>query len=710
MLKLFYSGTIPFFRVLPMAVLGFVLSMALSAAAQPIFWESEIALALDSRDLIYKQAGIPTAEFYKMRPGYSATGPLSSDTSTPWPFFLRGLSYAGDSAEVAALFFNKAIACTEKDPGRTWVLSEEFERCGLAGWQEKCLKKLELLFLACGAQSVPAISQQLLYKAAAMSAKGADNGSEIYNTWASRFDRDCIWTHIQVIESSGIFATAKVFPRLQAIADRILSSWKTQLVLARNIYEWFFILFLLAIAGILLGLSIKYIPWALHIPSERLPDKFSSKAKLFLAILIFASFIFLGLLFFVWCFFFIVWRHCSSKDKQLATVALVLFLLFPFGIKVEDMFDSALSPGGSVMLYEKTLNEGYYQQLDLSIRNRTISNNRDYLVHTAAALYSLKKGEPLSAFPHLKIAQRLFHDNPAVLIASGNALFYSGDLAGARDAFQECIKLYPAYEPAYFNLGQYYFNSMETAKGMDYITQATKLNPGYVNAFIKKNDECFSKEWPQLRQLLAPDFTPSYFWKNIFPDYCGTWNSASLRFGDLFFGMPLLWYIALSIMLFIIILLFDSQVWSKNAVKKVTACKLCQAIICRKCKRGSICRTCFSATQQIRNEQIRQRIMRKIQFKTLRLRFLQTTILDMVFPGAGMIFRSAPVYQSLLSIALTSMVYATYISLFRAAFDFPAWTAQGLVMQGCAVLALYNIFFVVRGFIKIAKELTKRGE
>jgi hypothetical protein len=56
------------------------------------------------------------------------------------------------------------------------------------------------------------------------------------------------------------------------------------------------------------------------------------------------------------------------------------------------------------------------------------------------------------------------------------------------------------------------------------------------------------------------------------------------------------------------------------------------------------------------------------------------------------------------------MVYATYISLFRAAFDFPAWTAQGLVMLGCAVLALYNIFFVVRGFIKIAKELTKRGE
>jgi len=693
-----------------MAVLGVALFMAWPAAAQPIFWEPEIASALDSRDSMYQQAGIPSAEFFKMRPGYRSAAPLPPDTLTPWPFFLRGLSYAGDSAELASLFFNKAISCTEKYPGRTWVLSEEFERCGLAGWQEKCLKKLELLFLACGAQSVPAISQQLLYKAANMSARGTDNVSELYNSWASRFDRDCIWTHIQIIESAGVFAMAKVFPQLQAIAGEVLSSWKTQLVLARNVFGWLFIFFIIVTAGILLGLSVRYLPWALHTPSERLPDKFSSRAKLFLAVLIFASFIFLGLLSFVWLFFFIVWRHCSSNDKHLATVALVIFLLFPIGIKVEDMLDSALSPGGSMMLYKKALDEGYYHQLDSCIRSRTISNNGDYLIHTAAALYSLKKGEPLSAFPHLKIAQRLFHDNPAVLIASGNALFYSGDLAGARNVYQECIKLYPDYEPAYFNLGQYYFNSMETAKGMDYITQATKLNPGYVNAFIKKNDECFSKEWPQLRQLLAPDFTPLYFWKNIFLDYSGTWKTASRRFGDMFFGIPLPWYIALALALFVILLLFDSQVWSKNVVKKVTACKLCQAIICRKCKRGSICRTCFSATQQIRNEQIRQRIMRKIQFKTLRFRFLQTTFLDMAFPGSGMIFRGAPISQSLLSIAFTSAVYASYVSLFRATFDFPEWTVRGLVTQGYGALALYNIFFVIRGFIKIVKEFTKRGE
>ena len=694
-----------------MAVLGFVFSMALSSAAQPVFWESEIASALDSRDIVYLEAGIRSAEFEKMRPGYhSPVVPRAPDTTTPWPFFLKGLSYAQDSGEVASLFFNKAITCAEKNPGRTWVLSEEFDRCGLTAWQEKCLKKLELLFLISGAQSAPAVSQQLLYKAASTSGKGADDIADMYYSWASWFDKDCLWTHIQAIQSSGIFAMAKVFPRLQTIADKISLSWKTQLELARSGFGWLFTFFCIAIAGILLGIGVRYLPWALHLPSERLPDIFSSKAKLFLAVLILASLVFLGVIAFIWCFFFIVWRHCSGRDKRLAAVALVLFLLFPLGIKMEDMFDRALSPGGSVMLYKKAIDEGYYRQLDSCIRARTLSNNADYLIHTAAALYSLKKGEPLSAIPHLQIAQRLFRDNPVVLITTGNTLFYSGDLAGARNAYQECIKLYPDYEPAYFNLGQYYFNSMETAKGMDYITQATKLNPEYVNAFIKKNDECFSKEWPQQRQLLAPDFTPLYFWNNIFPEYCGTWNTASQRFGDMFFGISLPWYCALALALFVILLLFDSLVWSKAVVKKVTACKLCQAIVCRKCKRGVICRTCFSATQQIRNEQIRQRIMGKIQFKTLRFRSLMTIFLDMVFPGAGMAYRGAPLTQSLLFIAATSVVYATYVSLFRATFDFPAWTVQGLITQAYMVLVLYNIFFVVQGFIKGAKALTKRGE
>ncbi|HUI92657.1 MAG TPA: hypothetical protein VLX68_10455 [Chitinivibrionales bacterium] len=662
---------------------------------------------------MYLQAGIRSTEFSKMEPGYhSPAVPLSPDTTTPWPYFLKGLSNSGDVHDDAdaVSYFTKAIASAEKYPGRMWVLSVEFERCGLRDWQEKCIKKLEQIFLASGAQAAPVITQQLLYKAVKMSGKGLGETGELYNSWASWFDKDDILIHLQAVQSAGVLSLTKVLPRLQDIVDDISSSWKIQLGLVKNICAWFFTFLFIAMAGILLGLGPKYFSWALHLPSERLPDVFAPKAKLFLALLVFASIAFLGQLAFIWCFFFIIWRFCDSKDKPLAMIALVLFLLFPLSVKLGDMFDQVLSPGGSVMLYKKALDEGYYHQLDSCIRARTISNNADYLIHTASALYSLKKGDPSAAAPHLQIAQRLFRNNPAVLVATGNTLFYGGDLAGARGAYQECISLYPSYEPAFFNLGQYYFNTMETAKGMEYITQATKLNPGYVNAFIKKNDECFSKDWPPLRQLMAPDFSPMYFWSNIFPEYCGTWNTASQRFGGMFFGFSLPLYGLLSLGLLAILLMMDSLVWSKAVVKKVTACKLCQSIVCRKCKRGVICKTCFNATQQIRNEQIRQRIMSKIQSRTVRFRTFTAIFLNMFFPGSGLVYRGAPLYQSLSLVATTSIIYATYIALFRATFNFPTWTVQGLIAQAYLVLAVYNIFFFGQGLVKGFRELTKRGE
>jgi hypothetical protein len=143
------------FRTMAKAVPGYVFLLVLCAAAQPVFWESEIAFALESRDIMYLQAGIRQAEFTKMEPGYhSPVVPLAPDTTIPWPYFLKGLANSGDvnlDAD-ASTYFNKAIACADKYPGRMWILAMEFQRCGFREWQEKCIKKLEQLFLASGAQ------------------------------------------------------------------------------------------------------------------------------------------------------------------------------------------------------------------------------------------------------------------------------------------------------------------------------------------------------------------------------------------------------------------------------------------------------------------------------------------------------------------------------------------------------------------------------
>jgi tetratricopeptide (TPR) repeat protein len=691
-----------------LAWLGFFAMVPLSTLADPVFWEREISAALDSRDSCYREAGINGSQFQHLSAAPGKIRTEVQDTAIPWYCFLKGLA-SGDNVNVAAGWFARAIAATEKDPGKLWVLAVEFDRCEMPAWEEKCLKKLELVFLTSGAMSAPVIAQQLLYRASASRASGNGGNVEYYSGWAQRFDRRCLWPVVFSMERNGLLDLAKAADLLRDLSGSFSASWETQLVCVRALFRWFSLVVEFLIAGILLGLAVRCAPTALHLLSERFPDILNARGKLVLAIAAVGSVAFLGMLPFTWVCFFVLWRRFGSKDKWLAGAALAMFLLVPLGVKVNDMFDQALSANNSVQLYKKTIDEGYYGRLEAAIGSHMLHHREDYLAQTAAACCLCKKGVPLDGLPHLQIAQQLAKDDPTVITATGNTLYYAGDLSGARNAYQQCISLYPGYEPAYFNLGQYYFATMETAKGMEYTTQATRLNPDFVDAFIKKNDECFSKDWPPLRQLIWPDFTPAHFWKNVFPAYCGSWETTQNRFGALFLGLPFMWYLILSAALVAILLILDNAVWSKDMVKKVSACKVCQKPVCRKCKRGSICSSCFKATQSIRNEQIRQRIMEKIQLRAIRSHTLRAIVLDLFFPGAGFVGRDAPLYQSLPLLMATSMAYSLFFSLRHATFEYPAWAIQMFTVPLYCAIGIYFCIFTIRAIVSTVAVFSKRG-
>jgi tetratricopeptide (TPR) repeat protein len=691
--------------------LGFIALLPIPAGAIPLFWEQEISAALDSRDSCYREAGIDSSQFKHLaaEPGKIRTD--LQDTTTPWYCFLKGLA-SGDSINAAASWFARAMSATEKDPGKIWVLAVEFDRCEMPAWEEKCLKKLELLFLTSGARASPVIVQQLLYRSSVALSSGNGNDVEFYTGWAQRFDRRCLWPAVFAIELNGILDVPKVSALLRDMWTSFCASWETQLACVRTLSRWLSLMFEFVIAGILLGLIVRYISPALHLWSERFPDILSFRGKLVLALAVFGSFAFLGLIPFVWVCFFVLWRRLAAKDKRLGVIALVIFLLAPLGIKLNDMFDQTLSANSSAELYKKVIDEGYYGPLETVVDSHALHNSNDYLAQTAAALYFCKKGTPLAAFPHLKMAQTLAKDDPIVITTTGNALYYAGDLPGARNAYEHCISLYPGYVPPYFNLGQYYYyGTMETAKGMEYTTQASRMDPEFVDAFIKKNDDYFPiiKDWPPLRQLILPDFTPGYFWKNVFPAYRGSWETTQRRFGALFFGVPLPWYLVLSAVLFILLLVLDNAVWSKDLVRRVASCKVCQKPVCRKCKRGSICSSCFKATQNIRNEQIRQRIMEKIQFRAVRVQSFKAIVLDLVFPGAGLVYNGAPLYQTLPLLLATSMVYALFFSLLHTSVEYPAWAMHAFMVPLYSVIAVYAAIFVIRAVVSAVIILAKRG-
>jgi tetratricopeptide (TPR) repeat protein len=682
-----------------------------TTGAQPIFWETELTRALDLRDSSYRiAAGIDTALFAAMRQGSRHVVPNVSfqDTASPWFYFLSGMAARKDSSDAVSRMFTKAVATTGKDPGQTFALALEFGRCGQAIWEEKCLKKLNVLFLVSGAQSAPLISQMLLYNAS-RSPAGSDQAVRS-RFWAAIFDRHCLWPFILDIKDQGVFAVPKASSLAKEIISRIKTSWELQLELSRQWYRWFVHVCMVLVFCVLVGISAKYLPLALHLFSERLSDAYRPKAKLALTLVLYFSLLFLGIIPFLWITFFLLWRHLRMRDKMLAGVALVLILLYPISIRLTDMFESCCTPKSSVTLLRKAIDEGYYTSLDSSIATRLKTAGNDYLAQSASAILNLKKGDAAAAALHVRVARQLSPLDPSVIVTAGNSLYFAGDLAGARNAFLECIKLYPSYEPPYFNLGQYYFNSMETAKGMEFITQAAKLNPAFINAFIKTNDDLFSKDWPLVRQLIQPDYAPSYFWKNIFPRYGGSWVSANNRFGADCLGMSILAYGGTSLFLLILLMALDTLIWSKDTVRKIYVCKLCQTPICRKCKRGGICQDCFNSTQHIRNENIRQRIMAKIQFRSRRFHVLIATFLDMAVPGAGMLYSNTSLYWTLPVLIVTAVVYGSYLIVLYPSTTCPAWLMHSLVMPGLAVCIAYNAFFIVRTLIQVIRELKLRGE
>lgn len=704
---------LPAFRMFlaPLLTLAFCV---LPSRAQPLFWEAEFARALDIRDSSYRSAGIDSVAFASMPHGVQTVGSSPvADSASPWFWFLKGLACVKDSAETASAWFTKALSATDKDPGTTFALALEFGRCNQPFWEEKSLKKLTVLFLMTGAQSAPLLSQTLLFTAGHPPSGSGEQiaRSQSLLSWAAAFDRHCIWPLVFSITRQGILDIPKASAFFRELTAKIASSWELQLDLSRQWYRLLYHICLFLVFGTLVGIAVKYLPQALHLTSELLPGSYRLKAKFVLAVVLYSSFFFLGILPFLWISCFLLWRHLRPRDKTITGIVLILIVLYPLHVRIADMLDTCSSPNGPVMLLRKALDEGYYPALDSSIGALVGKQPGNVLAQTAAAIIELKKGDLAAANPHVRRAQQLSPQDPAVIVTAGNALYAAGDLAGARAAYQECVTLYPSYEPAYFNLGQYYFNSMETAKGMEYITKAAKINPALINAFIKTNDENFSKDWPLIRQLIQPDYAPAYFWKTIFPRYGGSsWATASARFGADFLGVSLPVYGFVSLFLFIILMLLDAFVWSKDTVRKIYICKLCQTPICRKCKRGGICQDCFDSTQHIRNENIRQRIMAKIQFRSRRYHVIVATLLDAVFPGSGMLYATAPLYQTLPVCIATSVVYGSYLTMAVPSLEFPAWLLHGTLKPVLCACLIYNAMFLGRALIRLVKELRPQGE
>jgi hypothetical protein len=198
------------------------------------------------------------------------------------------------------------------------------------------------------------------------------------------------------------------------------------------------------------------------------------------------------------------------------------------------------------------------------------------------------------------------------------------------------------------------------------------------------------------------DYAPSYFWKQIYGRYRGTWESATALWGITFLGLSPLASLAVFGVFLLALLLRENLASAarRSRVKKVLTCELCGAPACKKCIRGPYCPTCYEALRTVKGEQKRQAEKIRLRVRKRRRESWTACILDVLFPGCGMLYegsvqrRLAPLF-----VCVTAGLYGLYALILTSVYAYPLWVSKGLFLPVFIVGGLYTAAFVVRGVI-----------
>ena len=695
------------------AVILLAILAASSSAYQILapYWASKVNSALRARDSFYK-AILPDPSNYSIislneiqQSDMCERLIASPDSTNAWYNFLLGTLQCQGGKTTSSGYFATALSLAQQDPGTTWVLFIEFTRNRQPMWAERCLMHLEKLLLASGAASAPAIAQQILFYAFLSDKQGNDSNALNYYRWAERFDKTqpwsifhrllkCIPSHPQLFVSS-----------FNEMMKLFYSFWILQLRFASNLYmflRYFLMFFMLTI---FVGTGLKYLPQAIHPIADRLPEDMPAFLKTLFPMAMIIAFLSFGVIPFLLLLTFLIWQFIDKKEKFIVGFALIVLLCSPFDSRIQDMFRQAQIQSGSLSLYARASEEGYSPEVYQQALEKIKSDRSDFLAQMAVSLGALKTNDTATARLTANNALLLRPDDPVVLLHSGNTAYAANDFKTAALHYQKILIKYPDQMEARFNLAQCYARKSDTSIDLDFIKVLTTNDLNYINDFTNTNDMYFSKNRPALRQVIPPSYPPAYFWKNIFPVSSGSWKTTRDLWGASFFGVPPYQSLFVFFVLLLLFLLWNIYLAMKKNKSPHITCRLCKQMVCKNCKKGELCLSCFYATRFIRNVKTLASIQAKIIHNRQAAQNAIAYVLDIVLPGSGMLFaKTYSILAIVPVILLTAIVFALYFLFSNININYPHWAVYEGLDRMRYFLGFYNLIFVIRAVFAILKK------
>lgn len=684
-------------KLIPATFLLIIFALFLQIQAEqtvPVQWSKSISKAVSSRDSFYKYVGISSRETFNLVWTSEGSNTLSkkleryNEPRNVWFYFLRGISTTRSSVQQSAENFNKAIQLCRGRPGTAWVLFNEFRFIKQKRWADKCLVELERSMLASGTLSLPLAAQQLMVFADKEDKAGNQELAQLYQKWARRFERAPFWQDALKGFNSIPSDPGNGVESFKSVIQNISNSWILQVSLLRYLYKWLKIAIIFFIISILLVTISETLPVAIHPTMENFPVSVIYNLKYFLTIAILLSFSVFSIIAVLLLLILLLWPY--SNKKGFLSICAVFLVLSPVDARIEEALRKSISETGPAGLFRNAIYHSWERELEVTLSANLETEGSNHLSHLSAAIYTFKKGSLQSSLYHLRNAEKIKPNDPVLLTTTGNLFALNNDPETAETYFKKCLKLYPNDPYATYNLGQLKIRNAEAAEGGDLIAKAARLSPIRVNNFITDNAHYFNNDWPRLREYIQADYSPDYFWKNIFPSSRGDWNSTSDMWGISLFGIPA----KISAVLLPLAFMIAFAIRKKTANDIVNYCKLCGNPMCRKCRDGAICNTCSHATESSHNENIKNRIRQKIIAERRRKHKLKALILNLIFPGSGTIYNRDNIRISGVAlIFFTSIFYATYYTIATVKFSYQSALMDKMFFLLIAVPVIYNIFF-----------------
>ncbi|MBN1980709.1 MAG: hypothetical protein JW795_04210 [Chitinivibrionales bacterium] len=672
------------------------------------YLQAEVIAALDKRDAFFSAMKLPPSiDLSSLSSQKELHAALQKNLqnyhgeATVWYYFLHGVATIGTSKDNAAESFSKALGMASAVPADLWVLFTEFDMLNQSPWAQQTLGYLEKSFIRNGVTHSNMLSQLMLLRNHQTSSTGSIQTIDYLN-WAQLFDPGSIAPSLYRLFHKQTDAKSTIFSQIKTASLLLWNSWHLQLETLNLLYQWFRIIAILFIFLVILFLSIDKLPTALHRASDIFPLSVPAFVRKFLTLFIFLSILNFGVVPFLLVVIVLLWRKTYYIKRKLLLVTLALVLGSPLDCRITEAFRQTLSEDQPLQLLRRSMTEAWYPALENDIMTVYAKNTTNKTTLLAAALLYWKKNDLAKASSFINRLQPMNSRDPVIYVVAGNIFRELSDNVMAKNIYEKCIAEFPSSEYAYFNLSQLLLATLQPSQASILLEKSSQLGKEFISEFLVKNEQLFSTSWPRLRQVMVPDYSPSFFWSNLFLQNSGSWKNANIMFRPRFLGLTIPIFYLLAAILIIGIMW---QSGKTNSIEKVFYCRYCGVSMCHKCRKGVICPSCHNRLASLSNKEmsvsVSNQIIRKRHFNST----IQFHVFNAIIPGSGTLFCSEKTHAHHLILFIVSIVCFSLVLY--------AWILQEswaiLVPHYCmfvvfGIVACYNLFFFTVSLRKAIRE------